>query len=516
MKTLITAIALLASLFAPITLSAQEKPRYKLSPLRRGVNSTYHDTSPVITPDGKTLYFVVSDHPENYNGTENSQDIWYSTKNENGEWSDAVHMGDPFNQNQYNQVLSVSKDGNRLFVREFKNKHNIGFAVTRREGNGWSKLESIRIPKFKRMARGRFSGGFMSYDGKVILLYFNEKENEKYSDLYVSMNEDGNWSEPKFIKSLNTYLDEFGPYLAPDNKTLYFASNRAGGFGSTDIYQTTRKDDTWLNWTQPENIGAPINTGGFDAYYAVGNTDTLVFTARAYMSADGGHMDLHTLQKVTPKVHKLVVKGGVYDKKDYAPVPANLRIEHEGEVVEITQANLEDGTYEVKLPDSGKYYISAQAEGYLAKKDSFYIKQARTDTEVYLELLMQPMEVGLSVRLNNIFFDYNKATLRPESNKELDKVVEMMQQNPGLSIEIGGHTDNQGSAAYNRDLSQRRAQSVKDYLTAQWIKNERIIAKGYGEADPEVPNTSDENRQVNRRVEFTILSVNQEKDSFSR
>ena len=263
-------------------------------------------------------------------------------------------------------------------------------------------------------------------------------------------------------------------------------------------------------------MGAPINTSGFDAYHAVGYNDTLVFTARAYMSADGGHLDIHTLEKIKPKVFKLFVKGGVYDKKDYAPVPANIRIEHEGKVVEIAQAKRDDGTYEVQLPDSGKYYLSTQAEGYLARKDSFFIKKAKTDTEVYMEMLMQPMEVGLSVRLNNIFFDYNKARLRQQSNRELNKVVEMMQQNPGLAIEIGGHTDDQGSAAYNRDLSQRRAESVKNYLTRQWIKADRIIAKGYGESAPKVPNTSDENRQVNRRVEFTILSLNRKEDTVGR
>ena len=129
----------------------------------------------------------------------------------------------------------------------------------------------------------------------------------------------------------------------------------------------------------------------------------------------------------------------------------------------------------------------------------------QSDMTVYQTIYLKPLEVGISVRLNNIFFDFDKATLRPESFPELDKVVELLQKNPNLHIEIGGHTDDKGSDDYNLKLSQGRAESVRNYLTSQWITPERVTARGYGEGSPEVPNDSDENRQINRRVVFTIL-----------
>jgi len=497
--------------FATITLVAaqqlEHQVEYELVNLGRKVNSIYHDTSPVISPDGKTLYFMVTNHPENNKGISGSQDIWYSELDTvTGEWSEAKHMSSPFNKNRLNQVLSVSLDGNRLLVRGGNGKDELGFSISRKINGAWQKPESLDIPGFESMCRGRFNGAFLSYDEKVLLMYFHERPDSKYSDLYVSFNQGNDkWSQPKPIACLNTHMDEFGPYLAPDNKTLYFASNRGGGFGSTDVYRTQRLDDTWLRWSEPKNVGKPVNTKGFDAYYAVGINDTTIFTTRAHMSADGGHVDIYTFKKVIIKAPKLMLAGSVLNNNTLDPIQANVRVEQEGEVVEIAQSDRTTGMFEVRLYAEGKYILSAQAEGYLEAKDSVEIYNITADTTLYKDLYLQPLEVGLSVRLNNIFFDYNKASLRPESFPELNKVIEMLEQNPNLQIEIGGHTDSRGSDSYNQELSQGRADAVRSYLIKNWIEPERVSSMGYGEAKPEVPNDSEENMQINRRVEFTIL-----------
>lgn len=483
-----------------------EKPKFELVSLSREVNSQYHDSAPVLSPDGQTLYFTINDHPENTRG-KGSQDIWFSELDSAGQWGRAQHMPSPLNQNQFNQVLSVSPDGQTLLVRGGSRRDAIGFSISKKSNGQWQKPEALNIDGFEKMCKGRFYGAFLALDGSALLLYFNETEGAAYSDLYVSFPDaKGNWSRPEQIPSLNSRQDEFGPYLAPDNRTLFFASNRPGGFGNMDIYKTIRQDDSWQRWSEPENIGAPVNTGGFDAYYAVGMADTLVFTTRAYMSADGGHLDLHTLQRIPEKKVKISLAGRVVNEKTGEAVPeASIRILQNKEVLEVVRSGEADGEFDSTLPGPGDYHLQINAEGYLAGADSFLVEPTTIDMSVYRTIYLKKLEVGLSVRLNNIFFDFDKTTLRPESFPELDKVAELLEQNSGLIIEIGGHTDDKGSDDYNERLSQGRAEAVREYLMGKWIEPTRVSARGYGESKPEVPNDSEENQQINRRVEFTIL-----------
>lgn len=487
-----------------------EKDDFELVSLSRKVNTRYHDSAPLVSPDGKILYFTVNDHPENTQG-KGSQDIWYSELNEHGEWSQAVHMPAPLNTNKFNQALSLSPDGNTLLIRGGSGRDKLGFSLCHRVNGQWQKPVPQDINGFDRMCKGRFNGAFLARDASALLLYFNESEGANYSDLYVSFPSGANkWTRPQPIEALNTRLDEFGPYLAPDNRTLYFSSNRPGGYGSADIYKTVRQDDTWFNWSTPENIGEPVNTGGFDAYYAVGNSDTLVFTTRAHMSADGGHLDIYTLKRIIKKqpVVTLVATVASQTSGDFIPNAALDIFQESIQLASQEQGTLE-GQFEMMLPGKGFYSLEASAEGYLAGSDSIFLAAPQSDTVIFKTVYLKPIEVGVSVRLNNIFFDFDKATLRPESFPELDKVVELLQKNPNLYIEIGGHTDDKGSDDYNLRLSQGRAESVRNYLTAQWIASERVTARGYGENVPEVPNDSDENRQINRRVVFTVLKNGQ-------
>ena len=504
MKSIRTYFIFLLSVQA---LAQNPDQEYQLVKLDRKVNSRYHDTAPVISPDGQTLYFFIANHPENTFGKDNSQDIWYCEKDGSGQWTQARRMEAPFNKNRFNQVMSISKDGNRLLIRGGNGKNKKGYSIVTRVNGQWQKLIPLEVKDYDKMNAGRFSGGFLSYDGNVLLMYFSQSERAKYSDLYVSFKKEGyKFTRPQPLPSnINTRLDEFGPYLTTDDKTMYFASNRPGGLGSMDIYKTSRLDDSWLKWSDPVNIGEPINTSGFDAYYSVDATGNHGFTTRTYITADGGSMDILGVVPKPKPVYKTFVSGFVYNEKTEQPIEATIEYQLGNNAVKHITTSPEDGFYEFEVSEGGNYSFRINTPGFINTTDNLVAYKAEKDTTIEKNFHLKPLEVGLKVRLDKIYFDFDKTTLRSESFDQLDMVAKLMEQNPGLKIEIAGHTDNKGSDVYNKKLSQGRAEAVRSYLMGKWISGKRILANGYGESRPETSNDTDKGRQVNRRVEFKVL-----------
>mgnify|MGYP001791898699 CR=1 FL=1 len=574
---------------------AQEySQRYKLVNLGRDVNTGYHEGAPVVSADGKILYFFVHNHPLNTYGKEGSQDIWFAEMGEDGKWGKAQHLGKPLNDHKANQVFTVMPDNETLFIRGGSSKNKDGFSFTHKEGGTWSRPEDIEIEDFKNMHKGKFYGATVSSDRQWMVLYFSEKEKGTFSDLYISKHLEGDkWGRPiKLDNTINTGRDEFAPFLAPDNKTLYYSSNRKDmGIGGSDIYKVTRLDDTWLKWSAPVNVGRPLNTRAFDAYMSVDNNKN-VFTTQSGSTIDGGNLDIFWLQL---KDIKIRIKGVVLDQKsgevvpnaemtlvknqklidtlsvdddgtytttlsegdgdfifnvsafDYHPGMAELTLPemvHDTTIIqdiyiqpikkqvllsgitynektnepleatlEVIQVSKEKsrnkktndaGFFEISLPEMGHYRLVAKSEGFLNAIDS--IEHDTADQLTYTkDLYLKPIEIGTTVRLNNIFFDFDKTTLKSESFNELNKVVEFLNDNPSLEIEISGHTDSKGADDYNLNLSQGRAQAVVDYLISEGIDEFRLIAKGYGETVPLESNDTDDGRATNRRVEFKVL-----------
>src|SRR5688572_16975054 len=212
--------AFLCILFASAVFSvqAQFSTRFELVKMDKTVNTFRHEAAPVISPDGNTLYFFVQDHPENTMGKDDTQDIWVSKKDASGLWSQAEHLRNPFNLHRSNQVFTVFSDGS-LFIKGGKTKGEKGFSIV----TGGS-IRELNVKDFKSMNKGRFYGASMSADMKHMLIYFSEKENSADSDLYASHAQpNGSWSRPEKMK-LSSTTDDVGPFIAPDQKTLYFAS----------------------------------------------------------------------------------------------------------------------------------------------------------------------------------------------------------------------------------------------------------------------------------------------------
>lgn len=579
-------LTLLFTAFGFVLFGQEVSARYELVKMDKTVNTFRHEAAPVISPDGKSLYFFVQNHPDNTFGKDDTQDIWVSRKDENGVWSSAEHLRSPFNIHPSNQVFTILPDGN-IFIKGGKSKGEKGFSIANPNGG----LSELDVRDFKKMNRGRFYGATMSADKKHIIMYFSEKENSPISDLYAShLQSDGTYSAPVKM-NLSTNLDEVGPFIGPDQKTLYFGSARMapGRQGGVDIYKCTRVDDTWMNWSEPVNMGKPINTGALDFYFTIDGQGN-IFTSRANKALEGAQLDLYMLvpktfgitlagtvynQKtndplqanveirlvdqdpfklqadvtgkfeskipevsgyavtasldgflpvsenmkipviysdttiyidlpLTPVAKPLVLDGHVYDQKTNQQIPANLNVTLKGSKKRPIKINAQQGTYQQEIDELGWYIITASAEGYLNAVDSIWIND-REVTPVTKDLLLQPIEVGVTVRLKNIYFDFDKTTLKNESFPELDKVVEFLKQNGSVEIEISGHTDNKGSDDYNETLSQGRSEAVVNYLISQGVDSFRLSAHGYGEAKPIDTNDSDEGRANNRRVEFTIM-----------
>lgn len=568
-------------------LHAQEvSARYELVKMDKTVNTFRHEAAPIVSPDGNELYFFVQNHPDNTYGKDDTQDIWVSRKDAQGVWSAPEHLSSPYNIHPSNQVFTILPDGS-VFLKGGKRKGERGLSIITASGQ----LVELDVKDFQKMNRGRFYGATMSADKNHIIIYFSEKDNSAFSDLYASHRQpDGTYSQPVKMK-LSTSTDEVGPFIAPDQKTLYFGSARQapGRQGGVDIYKSSRLDDTWMNWSEPVNLGKPINTGALDFYFTM-DAQGNIFTSRANKALEGAQLDLYMLVPKTfgitlagnvynqktndplqaeveirlvdkdpmkirsdesgkfesripevsryavtasldgylpasssadipliysdttiyvdipliPVARPLMLQGVVLDQKTNAQIPARLEMIVRGKRMPERKINAAQGSYEQEIQELGWYIITASAEGYLNTVDSVWVND-RDVTPVTKDIMLQPIEVGVTVRLKNIYFDFDKTTLKNESFTELNKVVEFLQQNPSVEIEISGHTDNKGSDDYNENLSQGRSEAVVSYIISQGIDAYRLTAHGYGEGKPIDTNDSEEGRANNRRVEFTVM-----------
>lgn len=484
------------------------------STMDKHLNTVYEELLPRITPDGKTLYFVRGDHPLNLKGAYSSQDIWVSTDIDKGlENATATHLGVPFNNGTYNAVVGVSPDENSMVIKGyFKNgkQDGNGYSVIYRTRDGWSTPVGLEIKDYKAMAKGNYVGAYWTQDGKHMVLSLSESSTDDLQDMYVShLLEDGTWSKPMNLgKEINTSSGEHSPFLASDGKTLYFSSNRSGGQGDYDIYFTQRLDDSWTKWSEPVNMGSEINTSDFDAYYTIDAKGEYAYMVSAENTVGSTDIIRIKLEQEVQPDPVVLITGKVLNAKDNTPLEANIAYNGliDGVNYGIARTNPATGEYKIVLPYGKKYDFSANASNFIGVSETMDLTTVGEYQEIVRDLYLVPIEVGSTVRLNNIFFETGKATLQEESFNELNRVVELLNQNPKMTIELAGHTDNVGNDASNKTLSQQRADACMKYLIDKGINASRLKAVGYGEDKPVESNDTAEGQAKNRRVEFTILT----------
>jgi OOP family OmpA-OmpF porin len=475
------------------------------------INSTYADIIPQISPDGRILYFDRKDSPGNAGGVEDADDIWFSTLQADGSWGPARNMGAPLNNTGPNSVAAVLPDGNTLLltgVYRADGRTGQGVSLASRTRDGWSAPAEIPIPGLQN--RSQFVNYYLSQDGQALLMSIQKDGGRGDRDLWVSLRTgEGPFGQPVNLgPTLNTDTTESGPFLASDGVTLYFSSAGHGGEGGRDIFVTRRLDDTWTRWSRPENLGSGINTPTNDAGFVIpASGDYAYFTSAedSYGRSDIFRARLPESMRPRPVV---LVRGRVLDARTRQPLEASVVYEGLGNTQRgVARSNPATGEYQIVLPAGARFGFRGEAPRYYPENVNVDLSAVTAYAERTQDLLLVPLEVGSTVRLNNIFFDVNRATLRPESALELDRLADYLRANPTVEVEIGGHTDNTGTDEANRTLSQARARAVAEYLAGKGIAARRVQSRGYGEAAPTASNDTEEGRQQNRRVEFKVIRL---------
>jgi outer membrane protein OmpA-like peptidoglycan-associated protein/tetratricopeptide (TPR) repeat protein len=489
--------------------------KVKLQNLGKNVNSAFADYSPVLSADQESLFFTSrrpgstgdqKDDEGNY-----MEDIYISSKTKTG-WSPATNIGAPINTAENEATVGISPDGQTILI--YKDDLGDGnIYSTTLDGDVWGKPvklnDNINTKYWEPSA-------FISADGNT--LYFTSNRPGGYGgrDLYTSKRlPRGDWAVAVNMgPTINTPFDEDAPFIHPDGHTLSFSSNGHNTMGGFDIFTSLQSEEGI--WSDPVNAGYPINTPDDDIYYVV-SPDGLKAYFSSFREGGLGEKDNYMATYMGRKEIPLTLLKGVVNDES-GKVAKNVEItvtdNETGQVVGIYRPNSKTGQFLFILTPGKNYNITYQGDNALFYSENMDIPKKSNYYEIKREVLLNPIVVGSKITLNNIFFDFDKATLRKISDVELKNLVKLLKSNPNLKVEISGHTDSKGDAAYNQKLSEQRAQAVVTRLAADGISADRMKAVGYGKTMPAAPNKNANGsdnptgRQQNRRVELKITQIN--------
>lgn len=499
-------------------------PDVALDPLLTSADSSTANLSPIISPDGNTLFFGrVS--PNNVGGVRDEQDIWYMERNSPTDaWSKPKNIGRPLNNKRSNYVSAVAPDGDSYLLLlgnayQEDGKMKNGVSVTRRTESGWSQPEALNIENFYN--KSDIANYFMSENQRFLFMALERDDTEGGRDLYVSFNRGKNmWSEPMNLgKSINTADVESSPFLANDT-TLYFSSRGYSGFGGEDVYVTYRTGESWTEWTEPENLGPAINSEQDDTFFNVSTDNKYAFLTRGTtQGADMYQVRMPVFRRPGTPDAEYLVRGLVYNVKNNMPVEAEaVFVSSEDSSVVFRRPTGADGKFDLNVPP-GTYDVYAEKDGFaptnrqqvtLSELDpnqdgvvfrDLYLSDDFSATDIKRELTANRRAIAAE----EVMFALDSYQLDQRFYRQLKDVVAFMKENPDATLQVAGHTCSRGTSTHNQQLSKRRAQAVADYLAKQGVNQRRVRPVGYGEAKPLVSNATEANRKLNRRVEFELV-----------
>lgn len=485
------------------------------SPKNMGVaiNSTFDEYFPAITADDQTFLYTRN----NRNEQTPMQEDFLVSKKINEAWAPATLLGNGINTPGNEGAPSISADGQILFfiacaeLDNFYGPNRKGYGscdifYSQKVGNNWSRPYNAGpvINSKNWETQPSFSS-----DGKTLYFISNRLGGFGGSDIWTStLKEDGSWETPINIgKKINTPGKEESVFIHPDGKTLYFSSNGHIGMGKLDIYVVRKNEND--EWGTPVNLGYPINTYNDENSLLVNGAGNLAYFASSRDGGFGG-LDLYQFDLYDAiRPDKITyVRGKVYDAKTKQPLGAHFELIDlaTAKQVIVSDANPGNGEFLVTLPIDKNYALNVSHSGYLFYSANFSLRELTDKTKPFvMDVPLEPIDTGNVVELRNVFFETAKFDLKPESKIELNKLVTFLTLNKTLRIQLSGHTDNVGEKKMNQLLSQNRAKSVYEYLIANGIDAKRLTFIGYGDSKPKVKNDTDENRAINRRTEFKVI-----------
>ncbi|MEE4196220.1 MAG: OmpA family protein [Bacteroidales bacterium] len=498
--------------------------------LGNNINTQYDEYWPTLTADEQTLIFTrlipknLVDYSTNDQETEdqrtaneqalppgmrNVQEDFYISFKADGQWTEAVNAGKTINTAGNEGAQTITADGRTMYFTacnrtDGKGRCDIYKSV--KTGSEWSVPENIGSPVNTAHWEAQPS---ISPDGKTLYFVSNRPGGIGQKDIWKSnLLPDGRWTPPQNLgKNVNTPGEEQSPFIHPDNQTLYFSSEGLIGMGGFDLFKVTRQEDG--TWTEPQNLGYPINSSYHEVGLIVNAAGNKAFFASDRLSNRGRDLFAFDLyQEMRPKPVSYF-KGIVFDADTEEKLEARFELINleQNEVVMEAQSDKITGEFLVCIPTDNDYALNVSKEGYLFYSDNFSLKGVREITDPFIkDVGLNPIKPGEKIILRNIFYATDSYELMDKSIAELDKLTRFLEENPALKIEISGHTDSVGTNEYNLILSEKRAKSVVNYLVSQGIAMERLTSKGYGEEQPVDTNETEEGRANNRRTEIKILS----------
>ncbi|MCR9173328.1 MAG: OmpA family protein [bacterium] len=527
----------------------EEPIRVFIDNLGPSINTKYNEYGAVISADESVIIFTARRNTSTGGKidpmlNENFEDLYISYKNPDGSWTPSENLGENVNSKDHDAVSAVSADGQRVIIYLGRENNAGDLYECTLDGDVWSKPESLG--KNVNTKDYHESSACYSPDGNTIYFVSNKPGGIGDHDIYMTQkDEKGKWGPATNLGTvINTKYDEEGVYMHPDGKTLYFSSKGHTSIGGYDIFKTVY-DEAKQEWSQPVNIGYPVNTADDDVFFVISADGKHGYFTSSNQPESKGGRDLYVITFLGPEkpmvlnnednllaeatapikerviapvvevkeAQLTILKGVISDFLSKAPLEAFIEIVDNAanKTIATFKSNSKSGRYLVSLPAGKNYGIAVKKDGYLFHSENFDIPATAAFQEVEKNIELKQLAVGSKIVLRNIFFDLDKATLRAESTAELQRLIKLMNDVPTLNIELGGHTDSRGSDSYNMDLSKRRAKAVVDYLTENGIDASRLKWEGYGETQlvngcSNGVNCSDEDHQANRRTEFKVLS----------
>lgn len=471
-----------------------------------GINTPDDEYWPSITADGQTLMFTRQERYSDYNGRPGQEDF-YISRFSDGKWQKAVNAGSPLNTPQNEGAQTLSSNGNYMYFTACERPGGAGscdiYFSSYSDGK-WSIPVNLGSPVNTAYWESTPS---ISSDGKTLYFSSNRPGGFGGKDLWRStLSDDNKWSVPVNLgKTINTDGDEMSPFIHFDGKTLYFSSNGRPGMGGFDIYFSKMLNDS--TWTVPQNLGYPINTVNDEMGLVIEAGGKKAYFSSKRDESQGKNIYTFNLYESIRPEPVSYLKGNVTDKETGQSLVADYELINLSSGKSVNKGKTDrEGNFLVCLPSGLNYGLNVSREGFLFYSDNFMLEGRHPAVRPYIiRIKLSPLKLGEKMLLSNIFFEVDSWQLKNESVSELDKLVKLLNDNKKLVVEIGGYTDSTGTSEHNLVLSEKRAISVVSYLSGKGIESGRLKYKGYGNQSPVGDNITEEGRKLNRRTEVKII-----------